>query len=205
MTTPDDFLIAAHSALSFLEDAHAFSVTQTIAPPEAHSNLAFYKLTYCKQLPSKETLFVSLCTCPVRLELDLDLGRGWPPEHHNTTDARELLAIESPGAKLEFTYGVYAAFGDVQKMTEQYAKLANVLEQFGGRFFADEQSLWEDIRQFRESQTELLKYHEDSRSAELAFKQGDWKQAIELLAVLGNNQTNLQAARLAYAQKQIAK
>ena len=107
--------------------------------------------------------------------------------------------------RLEFTSGVYDAFGDVQKMSEQYEALASVLRNHGGRFFANDESLWDSVRQLRKSRIQQLEYQEQSRLAELAFKRNDWQHAIELLDSLGENRTKLQSARLAYARKRAAK
>ena len=203
--TADAFILAARKALSFLENDRGFTLTETIAPHELCNNLLFYKATYRKKSSRSSELFVSLTTAPVRLEQDLEFGRGWPPEYHDTINAIELLAIEAPEERLEFTSGVYDAFGDVQKMSEQYEALASVLRNHGGRFFANDESLWDSVRQLRKSRIQQLEYQEQSRLAELAFKRNDWQHAIELLDSLGENRTKLQSARLAYARKRAAK
>ena len=203
--TADAFVLAARNALSFLENDRGFTLTETIAPHELCNNLLFYKATYRKKSSRSSELFVSLTTAPVRLEQDLEFGRGWPPEYHDTINAIELLAIEAPEERLEFTSGVYDAFGDVQKMSEQYEALASVLRNHGGRFFANDESLWDSVRQLRKSRIQQLEYQEQSRLAELAFKRNDWQHAIELLDSLGENRTKLQSARLAYARKRAAK
>ena len=203
--TADAFVLAARNALSFLENDRGFMLTETIAPHELCNNLLFYKVTYRKKSSRSPELFVSLATAPVRLEQDLEFGRGWPPEYHDTINAIELLAIEAPEERLEFTSGVYDAFGDVQKMSEQYEALASVLRNHGGRFFANDESLWDSVRQLRKSRIQQLEYEEQSRLAELAFKRNDWQHAIELLDSLGENRTKLQSARLAYARKRAAK
>ena len=203
--TADAFILAARKALSFLENDRGFTLTETIAPHELCNNLMFYKATYRKKSSRSSELFVSLTTAPVRLEQDLEFGRGWPPEYHDTINAIELLAIEAPEERLEFTSGVYDAFGDVQKMSEQYEALASVLRNHGGRFFANDESLWDSVRQLRKSRIQQLEYEEQSRLAELAFKRNDWQHAIELLDSLGENRTKLQSARLAYARKRAAK
>ena len=203
--TADAFILAARNALSFLENDRGFTLTETIAPHELCNNLLFYKVTYRKKSSRSSELFVSLTTAPVRLEQDLEFGRGWPPEYHDTINAIELLAIEAPEERLEFTSGVYDAFGDVQKMSEQYEALASVLRNHGGRFFANDESLWDSVRQLRKSRIQQLEYQEQSRLAELAFKRNDWQHAIELLDSLGENRTKLQSARLAYARKRAAK
>ena len=205
MTNTDAFMFAACHALSFLENDHGFTLKETIAPSELRSDLSFYKVTYRKNSWRSRELFVCLSTAPVRLELDLEFGRGWPPEYRNTINVFELLAIESPDWQLEFTSGVYDGFGDVQKMSEHYNALANVLRNHGGRFFANDQSLWDSVHQLRESRIQQREYEETSRLAELAFKRNDWQHAIELLDSLGDNRTKLQTARLAYARKHAAK
>ncbi len=203
--TADAFILAARKALSFLENDRGFTLTETIAPHELCNNLLFYKATYRKKSSRSSELFVSLATAPARSEQDLEFGRGWPPEYHDTINAIELLAIEAPEERLEFTSGVYDAFGDVQKMSEQYEALASVLRNHGGRFFANDESLWDSVRQLRKSRIQQLEYQEQSRLAELAFKRNDWQHAIELLDSLGENRTKLQSARLAYARKRAAK
>ena len=193
------FVLAARNALSFLEDDHGFALT------ELRSKHPFYKVTYRKQTSSADDLFVCLSTAPVRLEQDLDCGRGWPPEYHNTINVFELLAIEEPNSnKLKFTSGVYR-FGDAQRMSDQYVEWASVLRKHGGRFFASDHSLWDAVHQLRESRIQQRENEETSRMAESAFKQSEWQQAIALLESLGDNRTKLQAARLAYARTQAAK
>lgn len=204
-TTSDAFLNSAQNAFSFLVADHGFELTETMSPPDVRSNLTFYKLTYRQNGTQGEALSVSLATCPVRLELDLDLSFDWPPTHKNTISICELLAVESPDSRLEIPWGIYSAFGDAQKMTDQYAALADVLQRFGGRFFAHDESLWRDVRELRQQQFQKLHNEEMSTNAEHAFKDKDWIRTIELLESLGDNRTNLQASRLQYAKKQIAK
>ena len=103
--TADAFVLAARNALSFLENDRGFMLTETIAPHELCNNLLFYKVTYRKKSSRSPELFVSLATAPVRLEQDLEFGRGWPPKYHDTINAIELLAIEAPEERLEFTSG----------------------------------------------------------------------------------------------------
>ena len=90
-------------------------------------------------------------------------------------------------------------------MTDQYVAIANVLQRFGQRFFAEDESLWQDVRELRRQQ--LLKLHSEelSKNAELAFKNKNWARTIELLEALGDNRTKLQGSRLQYAKQQIAK
>ncbi|XZE52884.1 hypothetical protein SH139x_004591 [Planctomycetaceae bacterium SH139] len=203
--TADAFMLATRNALSFLEIDRGFTLTETIASPELSSNHSFYKVTYRQKSSSSPELFVCLSTAPVRLEQDLEFGRGWPPEYHNTIYVLELLAIESPEQRLEFTSGVYNAFGDTQKMMEQYNTLAGALRDHGGRFFANDQSLWNSVQQLRTSKIQQREYEETSRSAEMAFKRNDWQRAIELLDSLGDNRTKLQTARLAYSRNRAGK
>lgn len=199
----DSFLVAARNALSFLEDDHGFTLTETIAPPGPLVN-QLYKVTYRKKSFRSQGLFVCLSTAPVRLEQALEFGREWPPEYHNTINVFELLAIESPESEIAFTSGVYDSFGDAQKMSDQYIALSGVLRNHGGRFFANEQPLWDAVRQLRESRIQQQEYEDASRNAELAFKQNEWQLAIDLLESLGENRTRLQSARLSFARKQNA-
>jgi hypothetical protein len=83
--------------------------------------------------------------------------------------------------------------------------LANILRNHGGRFFANDRSLWDAVLQLRTATTAKFEQEEISRRAEAAFKQNEWQRAIELLESLRDNRTMLQTARLAYARKRIAK
>lgn len=204
-TTFDAFLNSAQYAFAFLVADHGFDLVETISPQDVRSSLTFYKLTFRKNGMQGSVLSVSLATCPVRLELDLDLSLGWPLTPHNTVSICELLAVESPDCRLEIPWGIYSAFGVAQKMTDQYVAIANVLQRFGQRFFAEDESLWQDVRELRRQQ--LLKLHSEelSKNAELAFKNKNWARTIELLEALGDNRTKLQGSRLQYAKQQIAK
>ncbi len=162
-------------------------------------------MAYRKIASRPPELFVFLSTVPVQLEQDFEFGRGWPPEFHNTINVFELLAIESPNTQITFTSGVYDGFGDLDKMFDQYTALANILQIYGTRFFANEQSLWDDVQQLREFNNRQREYREISRMAELAFKEDDWRLAIELLESLGENRSKLQTALLAFARKRIRK
>ena len=204
-TTSDAFVLAARNSLSFLENDYGFTLTDTIAPPEVRSNHSLYRMTYRKRASRSSELFVCLSTAPVRVEQDLEFGRGWPPECNNTSNVFEVRAIESPNAPIAFTSGVYDGFGDVQKMSGQYTALANVLKNHGTRFFANDQSLWGDVQQLRESRDQQRECRETSRMAESAFKENDWQRAIELVESLGENRSKLQTARLAYARKRVQK
>lgn len=180
-----------------------FTVTETVAPTGVLTNHTLYKMTYRQRMPRDEQLFVVFSSAPLRLELDLDFGRGWPPEYHNTINVSELLAVESPGSEIEVASGVHAGFGDRHETFEQYKALSRALQQHGDRFFANDQSLWDAVRQLRQARLEERHNVETARSAELAFKRQDWQRAIDLLEGLGNNRTKLQAARLAFARKQL--
>lgn len=204
-TTSDAFLNSAQNAFSFLVADHGFELTETVSPPDVRSILTFYKLTYRRNQAHGEPLSVSLATCPVRLELDLDLSVGSPPTHNDTIGICELLAVESPDSRLEIPWGVHSAFGDAHRMTDQYVALADILQRFGGRFFANDESLWQDVRELRRQRSLNLQNDELSKDAERAFKNQNWRQAIQLLDSLGDNRTRLQASRLQYAMKQIAK
>ena len=90
-------------------------------------------------------------------------------------------------------------------MSEQYSILASILQHHGARFFADDPSLWKDVRQHRELENQQRENEEVSRQAESAFNANDWQQAIQLLEILGDDRTKLQSARLAFARKRNAK
>lgn len=198
------FIIAAHNALWFLQHDHGFTLTETIATQGALAN-RLYKVTYRKTLSRSQELYVCLSTAPLRLEQDLEFGHNWPPEFNNTINVFELLDIESPGTRITSTSGVYEGLGDLEKMSIQYSALANVLQNHGMRFFANDPSLWEDVQRIRVARSQQREHEEMSRMAESAFKQKDWKRAIELLGRLGDKRTKLQTARLDYARKRVAK
>lgn len=142
----------------------------------------------------------------MRLEQDLEFGRGWPPESGgDTINVFELLEIESSGDQISFASGVCAGFGDRDKMSVQYSALAKVLQKYGTRFFANAPSLWEDVQRLRVSKSHEREYQETSRMADSAFKNSDWNRVIELLGRLGDNRSTLQSARLAYARKRASK
>ena len=202
-TVSDAFLFAACTALGFLESEHDFALAETMAPPAALSSGSLYMVTYRRVHPSN--LFVCLSTAPVRLELDLVLGHGWPPEYPNTMSVSELLAIESPNTHVAFTSGVYESFGDASKMADQYTALARGLRDHGTRFFANAPSIWDDLVQLRQSLLQARKHEEVSRLAEMAFKADDWNRTVELLESLGEHRSRLQASRLAYARNRILK
>jgi len=204
-TTSDTFLNSAQSAFFFLVADHGFELTETIAPPEIRSNLTFYKLTYCRNQAQRKPPSVSLTTCPTRLELDLDLSMGSSPTHIDTIGICELLAVESPYSRLEIPWGIYSAFGNARRMTDQHVALADILQRLGGRFFANDESLWQDVRELRRQQSLKIHNEELSKNAECAFKEKNWGRAVELLESLGDNRTVLQESRFQYAMKRIAK
>jgi hypothetical protein len=188
--------------LSFLEVKHGFVLAETVLPPEGGSSTPFYQLTYRKTASRGENLFVCLSAAPQRLELDLDFGCGWPPEYFNTIHLRELLKIESPDSTVKFAEDIYDGFGEVQRMTAQFGELAQVLDRFGHRFFANDSSLWQAVRQLRQLRVRQELDHEITRLAESAFERHAWRQVIDLLESLGDRRTKLQNARLQYARKQ---
>ncbi|MCL4203190.1 MAG: hypothetical protein KJ000_11870 [Pirellulaceae bacterium] len=200
--TAEAFVQAGRSALSFLEVKHGFVLVETILPPEAGASPPFYQLTYRKMASPAENLFVCLSTAPHRLELDFEFGCGWPPEYVNTIHVCELLEIESPGSPVMFAADIYGRFGDVERMTAQYCEMANVLDRFGHRFFANDRSLWEAVWQLRQLRIQQESDQETARLAESAFKRHEWRKAIEMLESLGDKRTKLQNAQLQYARKQ---
>lgn len=204
-TTSESFVRAARDALLFIETDHDFQVAEMEVPTEVRTPFTFYKITYRRKLSIMRRQFVRLSTAPARLELDLEFGRGWPPKNENSINVFELLEIESPNAEIEFVSGISEGFGDFEKMTDQYAALADVLRNHGARFFANDQSLWDAVRQHRESKTRQRATEDTSRLADAAYSANDWSQAIELFESLGDNRTKLQTARLAFARKRNAK
>ena len=202
-TASDSFVIAARSALGFLESEHGFTLAETVGPPAALTHASLYKITYRREMPQAPELFVCLSTAPVRLEQDLEFGRGWPPEYRNTMNVFELLAIESPHTQVEFTSGVFEGFGDLGKMSDQYTTLARVLRNHGTRFFRNENSIWDDLARLRQSRQQKREHEEVSRLAEAAFRDDDWTRTIELLESLGEHRSRLEASRLDYARSRI--
>lgn len=197
------FLLAARKAFSFLEEVHGFEIIEVRAPRGPMVN-DLYSVSYRKPLPSSQELFVCLATAPVRLEQDVEVGRGWPRVYHNTIGLSELLAIESPDARVIHASGIYEAFGDLEKLSAQYSALAGALQSHGQRFFANDAALWEDVRSLRQSRNRQREFAEAAQLADTAFRHEDWQRTIELLEFLGENRTPLQTARLAYARKRIA-
>jgi hypothetical protein len=202
-TVADVFINAAQSALGFLEQKHGFSVCETIAPPVFDSTTSFWEITYRRSALNGKCLFVSLATGPARLELDLTIGRGWPPQYHDSVRISELIDVESPLSTLHLTYPIYDSFGDLGKMIVQYSALGNALNQHGARFFAEDDSLWIDVQKLREDQSRKFKNNELSKDAEIAFKNGDWNRTIDLMEAISDTLTKLQSARLSYARKQL--
>ncbi|MFN0056941.1 MAG: hypothetical protein ACKVX7_00660 [Planctomycetota bacterium] len=197
------FEFASRHALAFLEEELGFHVYEMIAPREASDSLTAYRVTYHRQPPGRRLQFVTLSTAPLRAELDLVVGCGWPPRHEDTINVLELLAVESPEAVIEYSAGIYEAFGDRVKLSAQYTVLARLLREHGLRFFEDSRALWEAVSRRREQQTISAELKKTSQSADAAFTSGKWQRAIELFEQLGAARTKLQSARLAFARKRI--
>jgi len=199
----NEFITAARDALSFLERDHGFILSET--DTESRFEIPFGKILYRKLISPSRELFVCLSTAPTRFERDLEFGRGWPPQHSETIQLDELLAVEAPEFQMKFQSGIHEGFGDHQKMSQQYTELGNALKNYGGRFFADDQALWDSVHELRKSNLQICRNEEISHSAESAFKENDWQKCIELLEILGDCRTKLQTSRLEYARKHISK
>ena len=210
--TSDAFLDAAHSALSFLEHDYGFSLTEKQAPETYEWTSQVYTITYRKLTADRRSQHVTLSTAPARCELDIDLGYdlvhgaisgnfyGGVVILRMTVD--ELHELESGSPRPSFECGVYAAFGDRDKMSVQYGLLASILKDFGSRFFQGDPSLATDVDQLRNEKQERRERERTARDAERAFKMRDWIRAIRLLESLGMELTPLQQLRLKYARKQ---
>ena len=192
---PNEFLAAAKDALSFLEDK-GFQLAKTTVPAEDTPAARFYQVIY-----RSPKLFVQLSTAPARLELDLQIGRTYPPNLPPKMTVHELLMIESPNTTIQFNTGIYKGFGNIEEMKQQYNALARVLREHGHRFFADDSSLWADLRDLRHA--EAAPDDDLSRRADIAFKQKNWPEAITLLKQVGERRTELQTARLKYALERL--
>jgi len=201
--TSDAFLDAARSTLAFLEADYGFHLAEQQAPEKYEWTSQVYKVTYRRETRDGQDQYVMLATAPARLELDIDLGYGWPPSYPDYFTVYELHELESRSPVPGFTHGVSEAFGDRDKMAQQYDVLADILKSCGRRFFRCDHSLTVDLQRLRKQKWERQERERTTQDAETAFKAEDWAKAIQLLDSLGSDLTRLQRARLKYARKQV--
>lgn len=206
----NEFTNAARDSLSFLVADRGFTEDSITLPNDANLVYATYAITYTRRTRTSLPLFVRLSVTPARGELYLECIAGMLHNRERACDVRELVAIETSGSALEFDKAVSQAIGHPEAMREQFKTYATALENFGDRFFDQDDTLWDDVRSLRKDC--LQQYECDARSradqqllheSELAFKAKDWQRVVSLLNNVDAVLTEAQSKRLSYARKHL--
>lgn len=196
--------LEAEKALDFLKSEHHFVVSdRKINDPDASTQfVGGYTKFIDSSTKGNFERFVTLSTAPLRLEMDLDIGFNESGKEEFYT-IFELHRLESAAQFPARQHNLYDTIKDAQQLRAEFEILSNVLKQCGARFFANDKSLWDDLRKQRAliSQT-----HQDEQmhlDAEKAFKEKNWQKVINLLKGNEARLGELDRTRFNYALKQM--
>lgn len=195
------YLEADNKALEFLTSEHSFIIQDRkvyVPKPETHEISAYtrYAELSTGRAPQR---YVMLSIAPLRLELDLDVGYtdGMNSEEYSI---QELYRLENGGEFPKRTHNLYEAMHDGQLLRHEFERLSSVFKECGRRFFANDKTLWDDLKSQR---TSTLKAEETERAhlnAERAFQEKNWQKIIEILQPIENTLGEVDLKRLKYAR-----
>lgn len=198
MTFEESFCACEEEALRFLVVEHGFrraarKVHQGTMPDGVHAQAA-YRASERDPESGRE---VVLSIAPLRLALDLQVActaaGAYPIE--------ELHALDGSTPFPQRMHGLYDAMVEPELLLAEFVRLADVLRACGRRFFNDEPSLWDDLRDERERRAEAEHIKGILAQAKEAFYARDWLLVIALLAPIEQRLGRRASARLAYAHR----
>jgi hypothetical protein len=196
----DVFLQAEQQAFQFLKAEHGFKMIDQKIEEAKGTMTVFGAVTYGKSsfLEFGKGRFVTLSTAPLRLELDLDIGVG-----QERYSIYELHSLESDGQFPERTHDLYQAMHDAEQLLSEFRRLASILQACGERFFANDRTLWTDLKNQRALAAQRHEFIRMNSDAEKAFKDKNWQKVVDILESHHADLNELASARLKYAHKQI--
>jgi hypothetical protein len=196
------FCEAEERALGFLKTQYPFRVINRFISATPASMAFGGVVTYAETLslfrPKSKRRFVTLSIAPLRLELDLDIGRG-----QDRYSIYELHHLEGSGPFPDRTHDLYQAMHDASQLSNEFERLAMVLQDCGKRFFANDPGLWTDLKNQRASLAQKQEREQMNSDAEKAFKEKNWQKVVHILEEHQADLSELARARLNYARKQI--
>lgn len=205
----NQFVTAARNALSFLEREHGFAEHSVKSPEDADSAYATYVIVYARHDSKLSPQLVRLSYTPARGELYLECIANALSKQDHRCDVRELLAISIPDSTDPLASDDFDLFGRPEMMLERFETLAAALREFGGRFFAGDVTLWDEVRSVREMNRRKIDQDAQHRArqqtlheSELAFQAKDWQRVVDLLEGVDGTLTKAQSSRLSYAKSQ---
>ena len=204
MSNFESVYLEAEKALEFLKSEHHFVVSERkINDPDARTQFVGGQTKFIDD-STKDDLkrFFTLSTAPLRLEMDLDIGFNESGNKESYT-IFELNLLESSSQFPARQHNLYDAIKGAQQLRAEFEILSNVLKQCGSRFFANDRSLWDDLKKQRAS---ISQTHQDEKmhlDAEEAFKEKNWQKVIDLLKGNESRLGELDHTRLNYALKQM--
>lgn len=194
----DVFYEAERNAMAFLEDEFSFCKVERKVVDETGTQYVFGIATYSKAITSETQqnlkVFVTLTVAPLRLELDLDIGLE--EDSKTKYSIYELHSLEQGGEFPRRQHKLYEAMHDVQQLQAEFEILTQALRACGGRFFAGDKSLWDDLRKQRLTAIDTQDYIYVSHDAEKAFTAKQWDKVINLLEPRESKLSKVDAADL---------
>ena len=148
--------------------------------------------------PFQRKRFIRLSTAPLRLELDLEIGRG-----DSTYNIYELKELEGTKEVLARTHDLYEAMLDKKQLKSEFETLIQVLFDCGSRFFSNDSSLWTDLHEQRLRHGDARENEQVFKDAEAAFKKQDWETVVNFLEEKQQDLSNLDLGRLNYAKNKL--
>lgn len=148
--------------------------------------------------PFNRKRFIRLSTAPLRLELDLDIGKG-----DISYSIYELHELEGNKKFPERAHDLYKAMYDESQLISEFERLIQVLSECGSRFLSNDSSLWSDLNEQRVRHAEERENERVLKDAEMAFKKQDWAKVVSLLEDKHKILSKLDSGRLKYAGKKL--
>ena len=148
--------------------------------------------------PFQRKRFIRLSTAPLRLELDLEIGKG-----DSTYSIYELNDLEGTKGLPAREHDLYEAMHGEKQLRSEFERLIQVLFDCGSRFFSNESSLWTDLHEHRLRHVDERENNQVLNDAVAAFKRKDWETVVKLLEEKQQDLSNLDLGRLNYAKNKL--
>ena len=146
----------------------------------------------------KKRRFIRLSVAPLRLESDLDIGRG-----SESYSIYELHELEGDSEFPERTHDLYKAMYNEDQLQSEFERLIKVFTLCGKRFIENDDSFWLDLRNQRIRRATLMENEQIFKEAQIAFKAQRWGKVVTLLENKKQALSKLNHGRLIYAKKKM--
>jgi hypothetical protein len=194
----ESFCACEEDALGFLVTEHGFRQVVREVDRGVDSGGVRARVVYrASEIDPESGREVALDIAPLRLELGLRIASAAA----GAFSIEELHALDGSEPFPQRVHGLYDAMLEPEQLLAEFARLGGVLRACGRRFFNDEPSLWDDLRQRREQHAESQRIRDVLARAKDAFHARDWLEVVALLAPIEARLGHRASARLEYARR----